>query len=140
MLADAFTDGVCFVPLASIADPALVAPTIARALGLPEAASQPTDALLKATLRERHLLLVLDNFEHLIAAAPLLTDLLATCPRLSLLVTSRMRLRITDEREYPVPPLALPEPEEQTDSESAFRSRRSASSSHGRKPSNRTSR
>ena len=64
-----------------------------------------------AHLSRQHVLLVLDNFEHVVAAAPLVSDLLAACPRLAVLVTSRGRLRVRGEREYPVPPLPLPNPD-----------------------------
>ncbi|HEU0113546.1 MAG TPA: AAA family ATPase, partial [Thermomicrobiales bacterium] len=109
-LAAEFADGVWFVPLAPIADPALVGSTVARAVGLREAADALSNARLIADLRPRRLLLVLDNFEHVVAAAPLVADLLAACPGLKALVASRARLRLSGEREYPVPPLALPNP------------------------------
>ena len=89
MVAEIFADGVWFVELAPIRDPALVVPTIARALGVGEDGGEPLAARLASTLRDRRLLLVLDNFEHLVAAAPLVADLLAACPRLTVLVTSR---------------------------------------------------
>src|SRR5207248_676450 len=83
----------------------LVATTIARALALPQMEGQPAETSLKRFLREKRLLLVLDNFEHLIGVAPLVPELLGACPDLVLLVTSREPLRVTGEREYPVPPL-----------------------------------
>ena len=104
-----FADGVCFVALAALADPALVPSTIVRALGVPELAEQAPIETVREALRERELLLVLDNFEHLMPAAVPLAELLATCPRLTMLVTSREPLRLLAEHEVPVPPLALPE-------------------------------
>ena len=108
-LTDAFADGVAFVSLAAIADPALVAPEIAATLGIRDpGGGAPRDALID-TLRHRRLLLVLDNFEQVTAAAPLVADLLAGCPRLAVLATSRGPLHLRGEAEVPVPPLALPE-------------------------------
>ncbi|MEA2512311.1 MAG: hypothetical protein QOJ59_1798, partial [Thermomicrobiales bacterium] len=106
--ADAFADGVAFVSLAPVRDPGLVVQTIAQALGLRDMGSRPLAERLVAFLRERHQLLVLDNFEQLLDAAPLLADLLTACPRLTLLVTSRAKLRLSGEHDYPVLPLALP--------------------------------
>jgi excisionase family DNA binding protein len=105
---DAFPDGLAFVRLAPLADPALVGATVARALGLRDAGADPPAARLAGFIGDRRLLLVLDNFEHLNAAAPLMSDLLGGCPGLKVLVTSRVRLRLSGEREYPVPPLPLP--------------------------------
>src|SRR6266567_3098388 len=108
-LLDAFADGICFVPLAPISGPDLVAPVIAQVLGLKEANEQPVLDLLKASLQDKRLLLLLDNFEQVLAAAPRLADLLADCPHLNILVTSRAVLHIRGEHEFPVPPLALPD-------------------------------
>src|SRR5688500_10378340 len=107
-VAGSFADGVAFVSLAPIRDPALVIPTIAQGLGLRDMGSRPLAERLVAFLRPRHHLLVLDNFEQLLDAAPLLADLLAACPRLTLLVTSRAKLRLSGEHDFPVLPLALP--------------------------------
>ncbi|HLL79102.1 MAG TPA: tetratricopeptide repeat protein, partial [Ktedonobacteraceae bacterium] len=107
-LFDDFLDGVCFIPLASISDPDLVLPTIAHELGLKEFQNQSMLDFLKAALRHRHMLLLLDNFEQVVSAASLLADLLAACPRLTALVTSRAVLHIRGERQFPVSPLALP--------------------------------
>src|SRR5207302_7555156 len=85
-LLDDFADGVCFVPLAPISDPDLVIPTIAQELGLKEAGDQPLLESLKASLQGKNLLLFLDNFEQVLAAAPELIDLLAMCPELIMLV------------------------------------------------------
>jgi predicted ATPase/DNA-binding SARP family transcriptional activator len=101
-------DGAAFVALAALREPALLAGAIGQALGLRESAGQPLAELLKAALRERQMLLLLDNFEQVVAAAPLLAELLAAAPGLQLLVTSRALLRISSEHVFAVPPLALP--------------------------------
>jgi predicted ATPase len=103
-----FADGVWFVSLSRLADPALVLPTIAQTLGLQEAAGHPLSAFLRDHVRMRQLLLVLDNFEQVVEAAPAVAELLARSPGLMALVTSRMALRLQGEREYPIPSLALP--------------------------------
>jgi predicted ATPase/DNA-binding CsgD family transcriptional regulator len=108
-LLDAFADGICFVPLAPISDPDLVAPTLAQALGLQETGEQPLRDLVHASLRDKRLLLLLDNFEQVLAAVPWLADLLANCPSLKVLVTSRAVLHMRGEHEFPVSPLALPD-------------------------------
>ena len=104
-----FADGLRFVALASIWNPELVVSTIAKALGIKEAGPRPLLELLRAYLSDRHLLLVLDNFEQVTEAAPALTELLEWCPDLKVLVTSRERLHLSGEHEYPVPPLKLPD-------------------------------
>ena len=104
-----FHNGVFFVPLAPLSDPGLVASTIVQALGLSESAGRPILDKLKDYLQGKSLLLVLDNFEQVISAAPLVTELLAACGELKILVTSREALRVSGEREYLVPPLALPD-------------------------------
>jgi predicted ATPase/class 3 adenylate cyclase len=109
-LTDEFEDGVFFVALAAIADVALVAPTIARALGLAEGSNQPPEELLEGYLRDRQTLLVLDNFEHILASAALLDALLSAASGLKVLATSRTPLGLYGEHEYPVPPLSLPVP------------------------------
>ncbi len=106
---DRFADGVCFVALAPITNPALVASTIGHALGLQEGGDRPFEAILQDYLRERQLLLVLDNFEQILPAAPLVAELLASAPRLKVLATSRAALHLRAEHELPVPALALPE-------------------------------
>ena len=103
-------NGVWFVPLAAISDPDLVIPTIAQTLGLLEMGDQSPADLLRTYLRDRALLLLLDNVEQVVAAAPHLAILLANSPRLTLLATSRESLRIAGEQEFAVPPLALPDP------------------------------
>ena len=107
LLAD-FPDGVYFVSLAPISDPALVIPTIAQTFDLKETAARLLLDLLKDSLGDKHLLLLLDNFEQVLAAAPHLTDLLTNCPHLTILVTSRATLHVQGEHEFPVPPLTLP--------------------------------
>ncbi len=108
-LMDGFADGVYFVSLAPIGDPELVVPTIARTLGIKEAGGRPLLELLRAYLSEKQLLLLLDNFEHVTEAASAVTELLTVCPDLEVLVTSRERLHLSGEREYPVPLLGLPD-------------------------------
>ncbi|WP_437630317.1 protein kinase domain-containing protein [Sorangium sp. So ce854] len=113
-LVPAFSGGVCFVPLASLRDPALVPSAIAQALCLGEGGARPDLSRVAQFLRDRRALLVLDNLEHLTAAAPAIAHLAASCPRLALLVTSRAALNLSGERRYVVPPLELPEPREVT--------------------------
>lgn len=103
----AHRDGVWFVSLAEVADPRRVAATIAGVLGLPEDHRDVRD-ILRAHLAERELLLILDNFEQLTAAAPTLGELLDACPQVRVLVTSRAPLRVAGEVELSVGPLALP--------------------------------
>ena len=105
----AFTDGVWLVDLAPLVDPGLVLPTVARALGVREASDRPLRDILVARLRGRRLLLVLDNFEQVVVAAPDVAALLRLCPEAKTLVTSREPLRVHGEHRYPVPPLDLPE-------------------------------
>jgi predicted ATPase/DNA-binding CsgD family transcriptional regulator len=107
-LAEAFPDGAAFVPFATVRDLRLVLTTVAEAIGIRQSVGQPLLERLLDALRCRRLLLVLDNFEQLLPAAPELADLLAHCPGVKALVTSRALLRLTGERAYPVPPLDLP--------------------------------
>lgn len=104
-----FTHGVCFVPLAPISDPDLVIFAIAHALGLQEYGKRPLFEYLSAFLSTKQLLLLLDNFEQVLSAAPLLSDLLMACPELKILVTSRAVLHLEGEYVYKVPPLAVPD-------------------------------
>jgi predicted ATPase/DNA-binding XRE family transcriptional regulator len=108
-LHDTFGDGVYIVELAPLADPTLVASTMAQALGVPLGGRPAPDAL-REYLRDRAILLVLDNFEHLLDAATLVPSLLDTSAGLKVLVTSRAPLRVRGEHEYEVPPLQLPDP------------------------------
>jgi predicted ATPase/DNA-binding CsgD family transcriptional regulator len=114
---DDFRDGICFVPLASINDADLVIPSIAQVLGLTDAGDQPLSEHLKVYLHEKHMLLLLDNFEQVVTAAPELSELIAFCPGLKILVTSRSVLHIRGEHEFPVPPLALPDTKHLPESE-----------------------
>jgi predicted ATPase/DNA-binding SARP family transcriptional activator len=104
-----FEDGVCFVALAPIRDSALVAAAIAQALGIKANGEQPAADLLKSYLSDKALLLLLDNFEQVVAAAPLVADLLDAGPQIVVLATSRVSLRLRAEQQYPVQPLALPD-------------------------------
>lgn len=108
---------VAVVLLAPLQDAALVAGRIAQTLGLTIPAQQEAAEVLAQYLRDRRLLLVLDNFEHLLAGAPLVPALLGRCPALRALVTSRAPLRVSGEREFAVPPLALPDPPRPTDAD-----------------------
>jgi non-specific serine/threonine protein kinase len=114
-----FPDGIVFVPLASITDPALVGPAMAQALGLRDAGDEPMSVRLADVLRDRHALLVLDNFEQVAEAAPLIAELVLSCPKLTALVTSRAPLHLSGEREMPVLPLAVPETDDPTSAREA---------------------
>ncbi len=109
-LAEHFADGLWFVSLASISDPDLVVPTILQALSLREVSTQAPLEQLGASFGERQVLLLLDNFEQVVGAAWQVADLLAACPHLKLLITSRQVLHVRAEYEFVVPPLALPDP------------------------------
>jgi predicted ATPase len=104
-----FDDGAFFVSLATITDPELVSSTIAGSLGLRENAGQSLTETIEGYLHHKHLLLILDNFEQVLEGAPLVGELLGTCPELKVLATSRIPLRLYGEQEYPVPPLDLPD-------------------------------
>ncbi len=106
---DAFPDGVFFVPLGPIADPTLVAGTIASVLGIQDVGGTPIEQRLADYLTSRRLLLVLDNFEQVTDAAPLINDLLRSAPELKCVVTSRAVLHLYGEQEFPVPPLGVPD-------------------------------
>ena len=108
-LAQDFENGVWLVGLAALQDPALVAPTIAFTLGIRESAGTSPFESLKGYLRDKHVLLLLDSFERVAAAGPLVADLLAAAPGLRVLVTTRQLLRVRGEREYPVGPLPVPD-------------------------------
>jgi len=110
MVGEGFADGAHFVSLSAISDPTLLIPTIAQALHLTESPDRLLFESLKAFLQDRHLLLVLDNFEQLISAAPLLTEVLSACGAVRMLVTSREALRVRGEQEFPLAPLALLDP------------------------------
>lgn len=105
-----FPDGVHFVPLAPLAEPGLVAGAIAQVVGVREEALQPLADRLMDRMGYKQLLLVLDNFEHVRDAWPLVSNMLATCPNLKLLVTSRSHLHVHGEHVFPVAPLMVPDP------------------------------
>lgn len=107
---ESFRDGVYFVSLAPISDPAQVMNAIASAIGVKEVHDQPLIETLKYVLRESHMLLILDNFEHLLPAATQVSELLSAAPQLKVLATSREPLHLYGEQEYAVPPLGLPDP------------------------------
>ncbi|MBA2678131.1 MAG: hypothetical protein H0U76_07040 [Ktedonobacteraceae bacterium] len=107
---EAWNSGVCFVPLQAVSRPEQVVPAIAQALEL-HAGNLPIFEAVQAYLRPRHLLLVLDNFEQVVEAASSLTTLLISCRELTVLVTSRQRLHVSGEYEFPVHPLAVPDTE-----------------------------
>jgi predicted ATPase/class 3 adenylate cyclase len=107
-VADDFPDGVFFVPLEPIRDPMLVAPRIATTVGIAEGGARPVAESLADWLRDRTVLLVLDNFEQVVAAAPVVADLLRAAPRVKAVVTSRATLHVSGEQEYPVPGLPTP--------------------------------
>jgi predicted ATPase/serine/threonine protein kinase len=109
-LSERFVDGVFFVALAPISDPAFVIPTIAETLGIREVGGQPAIERLKEALHQKQILLLLDNFEQVVSAASFVADLLAACPKLKILVTSREVLHVRAEHEFPVPPMDLPDP------------------------------
>src|SRR2546423_1173851 len=111
-VATQFTDGVVFVDLAPIRDANLVLAEVARALGLRDLPGGPLIGLVGHALADKDLLLVIDNCEQVVTAAPDLAALLGTCAGLHLLVTSRERLYLAVEREVPVPPLGLPRPDD----------------------------
>jgi predicted ATPase/DNA-binding XRE family transcriptional regulator len=104
-----FEDGVVFVPLAPLRDPALVPSVLAETLGVRDVADQALQETLIQRLRDKRMLLLLDNFEHLLAAALVVADLVGECPGLTVLVTSRAPLRLGGEHQFPVHPLPLPE-------------------------------
>jgi len=107
-VAGGYPDGVYFVPLAPVRDPGLVPSTIAQSIGLQDARDRPLMEHLVSQLRERRLLIVLDNFEHLLASAPVVTRLLQETSAVRILVSSRSPLRVSGEQECPVPPLGVP--------------------------------
>jgi predicted ATPase/DNA-binding SARP family transcriptional activator len=111
-LLEAFPHGAWFVSLAEVADPELIRSAVATALGVPELPERPAAQALNDHLRARRLLLVLDNFEHLLPAAVAAAQLLDAAPELTVLATSRAPLRLSGEQEYPLAPLPLPRPDE----------------------------
>jgi predicted ATPase/DNA-binding SARP family transcriptional activator len=114
-LLEAFPHGAWFVSLAEVADPELVRSAVATALGIPELPERPAAQALTDHLRSRRLLLVLDNFEHVLPAAVVAAQLLDAAPGLRVLATSRTPLRLSGEQEYPLAPLPLPQPDAPAD-------------------------
>lgn len=108
-----FPQGVIFAPIADVKEPHLVLPTIARSLGMQDDGNQPVRESLSAAFRNRRVLLVLDNLEQVISAAPEVAELLQHCPGLTILATSRVPLHIRGEQEMSIQPLPLPDPAEE---------------------------
>ena len=135
---DRFADGAFFVGLAPISDPGLVASTIALAIGI-ETGTRPAIDSLKDYCQGKQLLLILDNFEQILPAAPLVAELLGASAGLKLVVTSRSALRIRGEHEFPVPPWRCRSQEAASASGRSRNTRPSPSSSSGRRQSDRTS-
>jgi predicted ATPase/transcriptional regulator with XRE-family HTH domain len=103
-------DAVAFIPLAAIRDSSLVLPTVAQALGMRDSSQYSSEEGLVTMLQGRRSLLILDNFEQVLDASPLIARWLASCPGLQLLITSRVALNLAQEQRYPVAPLAVPDP------------------------------
>jgi len=135
----ASTENVVLVDLAPITEPGHVLPTIARALGLREAGARPVSTTLLRHLRDRQVLLLLDNLEHLPDAAAGIADLLARCPAVQVLATSRSPLRVPGEQVLQVDPLPVPDLRVPAGPEDSWPARASRCSSHGSAPSSRTS-
>ncbi len=111
---DAFADGVVFVPLAPVRDPDLIPSVLAKTLGIRDVGDQALQDTLKQHLRDRRMLLLLDNFEHLLTAAPVVADLMGACPELTVLATSRAPLHLGGEHQFPLSPLPFTDTEAQT--------------------------
>ena len=103
-----FPDGIFFIALETVREPALVASRIASAIGLSESGNRPADVVLREWLGSKQVLLVLDNFEQVVGAGPIVAELLRDAPGVSALVTSRAALHVSGEQEYPVPGLPVP--------------------------------
>ena len=106
-----FVDGSFFVDLSSVTDPTLVAAAVAQALGVPEVAGRPVVEALTEHLRDKELFLIVDNFEQVVEASPVIEELLTSVPKLKVVVTSRVVLSVRGEQEYVVPPLDPPDPD-----------------------------
>jgi predicted ATPase len=106
--ADRYPDGVFFVPLETVREPALVPSRLAGVIGVSESGNRTSDVVLREWLASKQVLLVLDNFEQVLAAGPIVAELLRDAPELSVLVTSRAALHVSGEQEYPVPGLPTP--------------------------------
>ncbi len=109
-LSDLFADGIYFVDLAPVSDPALIIAAIAQSLSIREVSGQPLVEHLKDALQSKQTLLLLDNFEQVVSAAVQVADLLTSCPQLKVIVTSRVVLHVQAEQEFFVPSLSLPDP------------------------------
>jgi transcriptional regulator with XRE-family HTH domain len=120
--ADLFPDGIVFVDLAPLGDAVLVLSTVSQTLELRLTGDQPLLEVLQARLRQKRLLLLLDNFEHLLEAATEVALLVGSCSSLAVLATSRAPLHVRGERQYPVPPLAVPDPTHTPDVEAVAES------------------
>src|SRR5260221_9859291 len=107
-LGDQFSDGACYVPLAALGSWQLVASTISQRLGLSEASSRTPEQSICQHIRDKHLLLVLDNFEHILPAVSVISEILDLCLSVKILVTSRQALHLRVEQCYPVAPLPVP--------------------------------
>jgi predicted ATPase/class 3 adenylate cyclase len=107
-----YADGAFFVDLSSVTDPALVPAVVARALRVPEVPGRPVLQAVRDHLRDKELLLLVDNFEQVAEAGPVVEELLTTAPRIKVLVTSRVALALRGEQELVVPPLDLPDPDQ----------------------------
>ncbi|HYI14626.1 MAG TPA: NB-ARC domain-containing protein, partial [Thermomicrobiales bacterium] len=109
-LGDQFSNGVFFVPLAQLRNPDFVEAAICEALDLTHGSGGCSANSVLVHLRDKEILLLLDNFEHVVEAAPLVAMLMSSCPTLKVLATSRMPLRLSGEHDFPVPPLGIPDP------------------------------
>ena len=138
-LADVCPDGVVFVALAAVSDPTLVLATVAQALGIGDRGELPLLESVLLALRKQQLLLVLDNYEHVLDAAPLVVDLLVGSSNLRILVTSRTLLRVGGEHVFTVSPWRCRRPSRRSGSTSRRSGRRSSCSCCGRRPSSRVS-
>jgi predicted ATPase/DNA-binding CsgD family transcriptional regulator len=120
---DAFPDGVVFIDLSSVMDPGLVLNAVATSLGLRDTGAEALEERVVTAIADRHLLLVLDNFEQVVVSASRIRGFLDACPEAVLLITSRIRLRISGEREFPVSPLSLAvsQPDDEDDMSGAVR-------------------
>jgi predicted ATPase/class 3 adenylate cyclase len=116
-LLDEYPDGVFFVDLTLLNDPSLVPGFVAEALDVRAIKTEPILETVKQFLEQKTVLLLLDNFEHIMEAAPVVKELIASGPKVNILITSREVLRISGEQAYPVPPLRLPESGEQIDAQ-----------------------
>ncbi|MGA2372748.1 MAG: protein kinase domain-containing protein [Candidatus Korobacteraceae bacterium] len=111
-IGDQYPSGVCFASLSVVGEPGLIASTIAQTVGVRETGNQSAQEGLKEYFGglDQPMLLLLDNFEHLVSAAPAISELLSAGPRLKIVVTSQSPLHVYGEHEFPLPPLALPDP------------------------------